>query len=80
VTNPDLARTLELIAAGGADVVYRGVLAKEIVAAAAAAVNPRTRRGGRLSLADLAAYRAVLRPPVCLRVCARACLRARRLG
>ena len=64
MTNPELARTLELIAAGGADAFYTGPLAREIVAAAAAAVNPRTGRGGLLSLADLAAYRAVRRQPV----------------
>ncbi|MEM7077618.1 MAG: gamma-glutamyltransferase [Pseudomonadota bacterium] len=47
--NPDLARTLERIAAHGYDDFYRGDLAQEIAADMAA-------NGGLLSLADLASY------------------------
>ncbi len=57
--NPALAATLRLIAEGGADAFYSGPLAERIVAAAAADLFP-----GTLSLADLAAYRAVERAPV----------------
>ncbi len=64
VRNPDLARTLELLAAAGPDALYRGALAREIIAAAAAAVSPRTGRGGQLTEDDLARYRAVRRTPV----------------
>ncbi len=56
--NPDFAATLRLIAEGGADAFYRGPLAARIVAAV------RT-RGGDLTLADLAAYRAVVREALC---------------
>lgn len=47
IQNPDLARTLELIAREGADVFYRGSLADHIVADVA-------RHGGILSKEDLA--------------------------
>ncbi len=54
---PDLARTLAAIAAGGADAFYAGPLA----AALAAGVRAE---GGVLSPSDLASYRAVWREPV----------------
>jgi gamma-glutamyltranspeptidase/glutathione hydrolase len=57
VKNPDLAATLRAIASGGPDVFYRGDIAQRIEAAALA-------RGGFLSRADLAAYRAIERAPV----------------
>jgi gamma-glutamyltranspeptidase/glutathione hydrolase len=54
---PDLARTLELIARGGADAFYRGSIADQIVA--------EMRRGGGLITAeDLAAYRVTWRTPL----------------
>ena len=55
--NPDLARSLQKIAAGGPDVFYRGELAEAISAAMSA-------HGGFISKADLAAYHAVVREPV----------------
>jgi gamma-glutamyltranspeptidase/glutathione hydrolase len=58
--NPALARTLRRIAAEGADAFYKGAIARDIVAAVAAAARP-----GRLSLADLASYRAVTRDALC---------------
>ncbi len=59
--NPALARTLRAIAAGGADVFYRGDIARDIVATADSfAANP-----GDLTLADLAGYRVKERMPVC---------------
>jgi len=54
---PNLARTLEKIAAEGADSVYRGVIGEDIVA--------RARAGGsRLLLRDLEEYRVVERAPL----------------
>lgn len=56
--NPALAHTLRMIAAAGAQAFYSGPLAGEIVAAVRMA-------GGDMALADLAAYRAKARVPVC---------------
>ena len=53
----DLAATLEAIAGGGAAGFYEGPVAQKIVAAVQAA-------GGRMTMADLANYRAVERQPV----------------
>ncbi len=53
----DLAATLDAIAASGADAFYRGPIAGKIVAAVHEA-------GGRMTLDDLANYRAVEREPV----------------
>src|SRR5271155_309112 len=53
----DLAATLEAIASGGAAGFYEGPVAQKIVAAVQAA-------GGRMTMADLANYRAVERQPV----------------
>ena len=55
--NPELAESLAKIAAGGQDVFYRGELADAIAA-------DLKDRGGFLSKDDLAAYRAVERPPI----------------
>ena len=55
--NPDLAGSLRKIAAGGADVFYRGELAEAVAADMAA-------NGGFITAADLASYRAVERVPV----------------
>ncbi len=55
--NPDLAESLRKIAAGGADVFYRGELAEAIGVEMEA-------RGGLITKEDLAAYRAVERQPV----------------
>jgi gamma-glutamyltranspeptidase/glutathione hydrolase len=55
--NPDLARSLRKIAAGGPEVFYQGELADAMVAEIAS-------NGGFLTKTDLAAYRAVNREPV----------------
>ena len=61
--NPAYAETLRRIAAEGADAFYEGEIAADIVTAVqGASINP-----GRLTQADLAAYRAVVRSPVCRR-------------
>ncbi|EFH09536.1 gamma-glutamyltransferase [Pseudoroseomonas cervicalis] len=54
--NPEMTRTLERIAEGGADVFYRGDIAREIAADMAA-------RGGGITLEDLAAYRVREKSP-----------------
>jgi len=55
--NPDLAVTLEKIAAGGPDVFYKGEIADAIAA-------DMEKNGGYITKADLAAYRAIEREPV----------------
>ncbi len=56
VVNPALASTLGALAAEGADLLYRGELGRSLVAVC-------EERGGLISLADLEAYEAVVRPP-----------------
>ena len=68
--NPEFAATIERLAADGARALYEGPIAETIVQAVAASPAP----AGDLTLADLAAYRAIEREPVCvpyrgLRVC-----------
>jgi gamma-glutamyltranspeptidase/glutathione hydrolase len=59
--NPELAKTLRLIAAGGAKAFYSGPIAQAIVDKVDhAPVNP-----AHMTLADLASYQAKERPPVC---------------
>ena len=61
LTNPAVASTLKRIAAGGANAVYTGDIARDVVHTADSyAANP-----GDLTVADLAAYRAQVRQPVC---------------
>lgn len=55
--NPGMARTLERIAAGGAEEFYRGALAREMVSDIQAG-------GGLITLEDLAAYRVREKAPV----------------
>lgn len=57
LVQPDLARTLDLIARDGADAFYRGPIAGQLTA-------EMSRSGGLITMADLAAYRAKERPPV----------------
>jgi gamma-glutamyltranspeptidase/glutathione hydrolase len=54
---PELATTLDAIAAGGADAFYRGPLARTLATGVAA-------MGGHWSEADFAGYRAVEREPI----------------
>jgi len=58
--NPDLGRTLRLLAEQGPKVFYEGEIARDIVKA----VREALFQPGRLSLEDLKGYRAVLREPV----------------
>ncbi|MBP1207886.1 gamma-glutamyltranspeptidase/glutathione hydrolase [Duganella sp. 1411] len=59
--NPELARTLREIAAGGADAFYKGRIAADIAAKVAAhPTNP-----GKLTAADIAGYQARERAPIC---------------
>ncbi|MDT7933529.1 MAG: gamma-glutamyltransferase [Sphingomonadaceae bacterium] len=61
VTAPELAATFEAIAKAGPDAFYRGPIAAEI----ARTVSQDPRGGAPMTIADLAAYRAVQRQPVC---------------
>jgi gamma-glutamyltranspeptidase/glutathione hydrolase len=61
-TNPDLAAFLSELSDRGAVWFYNGPPAAEIVAAAAAAVNPTSGKAVLLSVADFAGYAAVARP------------------
>lgn len=68
--NPAFAATLKAIAAGGEAAFYSGPVAEAIVKAIAEAPHHQ----GDMTLADLAAYKAKERPPLCapyrqLRVC-----------
>ncbi len=60
--NPDYARTLKTIATGGADAFYNGKIAEDIVQT----VRKTTDNPGVLSLSDLATYKIMERPPVCI--------------
>jgi gamma-glutamyltranspeptidase len=57
VKNPDLAATLEAIAAGGADAFYRGDIARRIV-------EDLHARGNPMKLSDFARYYAAERVPI----------------
>jgi gamma-glutamyltranspeptidase/glutathione hydrolase len=59
--NPAYAGVLRELAADGARAFYEGAIAADIVAAVAA--HPR--RAGDLTVADIRAYRAIVREPVC---------------
>ncbi|HEY4123973.1 MAG TPA: gamma-glutamyltransferase [Rhizomicrobium sp.] len=59
--NPELAKTLRLIAKGGAKVFYSGAIAQAIIDKVNNAPVNRT----TMTLADFASYRAVEREPVC---------------
>ena len=69
IVNRAYAGTLRAIAKGGSDAFYRGPIAADIARAVRASATP-----GDLTEADLAAYRALEREPVCgpyrtVRVC-----------
>jgi len=57
VRNPDLAATLEALAADGADLLYRGELGRALVSAS-------HQRGGLITAEDLARYTPVVRTPL----------------
>jgi gamma-glutamyltranspeptidase/glutathione hydrolase len=60
VRNPELAQTLRQIAAGGPNVFYTGVIARDVVAQVNGSANP-----GSLSVTDMRSYQAKERAPVC---------------
>ena len=62
LSNPALADTLRRIAASGSEAFYEGLIAEAIVET----VSRAPISSGGMTLADLAAYRAEKRPPVCL--------------
>jgi gamma-glutamyltranspeptidase/glutathione hydrolase len=60
IVNREYAATLRAIAARGASAMYEGAIAADMVRAVRSNAKP-----GDLTVADLAAYRAVAREPVC---------------
>jgi len=60
IVNPEYAATLRVVAERGADAFYRGEIARDIVRAVRSHARP-----GDLAEEDLAAYRALERPPLC---------------
>lgn len=65
LVQPDLARTLKLLAAKGPDAFYRGPIAQAIVKAQQRSRDELGAAGkGRMTLADLAQYRAAIRQPL----------------
>ncbi|MDB6001905.1 MAG: gamma-glutamyltransferase [Rhizobacter sp.] len=68
LTNPDYAKTLTAMAAGGADVLYTGPIAADIVAKIGitkAANDGSVITPGLTTVADLAGYKPKVREPVC---------------
>jgi len=61
LANPEYAATLRLLAAHGAAVMYTG----ELAAAIAAEVQDNNLRPGRMTVSDLASYRAHVSIPLC---------------
>jgi gamma-glutamyltranspeptidase / glutathione hydrolase len=59
--NPELAKVLRDIATGGADVFYKGAIARDIEAK----VKSHLTNPGSLTAADIAGYQAKVREPVC---------------
>lgn len=64
LVQPDLARTLQLIADQGSEVFYTGEIARAIVATQKASRDQRPEGRGRMTLEDLANYQAVIREPL----------------
>lgn len=65
LVQPDLAKTLKLIAAKGPDAFYRGPIARAIVKAQQRERSELGDAGkGRMTLADLAQYRVAIRRPL----------------
>ena len=67
LTNPAYAKSLTAMANGGADAIYTGQIGADIVAkiAATSAPDGSVTTPGKTTLADLAAYQAKRRDPVC---------------
>ena len=68
LTNPAYARALTLLAANGSDAIHTGQIAQDIIAKIAtttAANDGSPITAGKTTLADLAAYQAKVRTPVC---------------
>jgi len=62
IKNRDYAETLKLLARDGADTFYTGSIAQDIVSAVQSDLNIP----GSITLADLADYQVIERPPVCI--------------
>lgn len=65
LVQPDLAKTLKLLASKGADAFYRGPMARAILRAQQRSRDELGAAGrGRMTLADLAHYEAAIRQPL----------------
>ena len=65
LVQPDLAKTLKLLAAKGPDAFYRGPMAQAIVKAQQRSRDELGAAGkGRMTLADLAQYQVTIRQPL----------------
>lgn len=66
LVQPDLARTLKLIARHGPDVFYKGEIGQAVVAAARSRsrTQPNAIGLGRIAVSDLAAYDVKIRQPI----------------
>ncbi|WP_052761287.1 gamma-glutamyltransferase [Sedimenticola thiotaurini] len=64
LVQPDLARTLQLIADRGSEVFYTGEIARAIVATQQTSRAQRPEGRGLMTLEDLANYQAVIREPL----------------
>jgi len=62
IKNRDYAETLKLLARDGADTFYTGSIAQDFVSAVQSDLNIP----GSITLADLADYQVIERPPVCI--------------
>lgn len=65
VRNPMLAQTLEALAKNGADYLHKGAFAQKLAEKVASATPHGQKRGARMNVADLAAYQAKMRDPLC---------------
>ncbi len=63
LTNPAMAKTLAAVATDGAGAFYTGAIAADIVDATSTTTGGRT--PGQITMADLAAYEAKKRTPLC---------------
>jgi gamma-glutamyltranspeptidase/glutathione hydrolase len=60
--NPKLEKSLQMIAHGGADVFYSGIIANEFVDT----VTEASQNQGDMTIKDMESYQAKVRPPVCM--------------
>ena len=60
--NPELKKSLQMIANGGADAFYTGIIASDFIDI----VNKASRNPSNMTISDMTEYQAKDRPPVCM--------------